>query len=240
MGKTRLLGTARNTLIIRPPIEHTTAILHPENVEEIVVHGWNDMNEAGEYLRHKGGKHNWVWLDSASLFQDTGLDEIWADVIAAKPHRAQYGLDKGEYGVNMTRLGRWIREAVTVDEFNFGFTAHPFFGVTIEGEPLLMPYIQGKNMPEKLCGYMNMVLYYEIAEMKVGKEKVDKRVLRSRATSHYYAKDQFDAFKNGRMIDPTMPKIMDAIKAARPASSSRTRSAKKRSSGKKRPRRGAK
>lgn len=186
-----------------------------DGVEEWIVSGWNDMNEVEEYLRHDGPKyHDLVSLDSISLFQDTGLDEIWADVIAAKPHRAQYGLDKGEYGVNMTRLARWVRSIVGLDAFNLVITAHPEeMLVPSTGELKLQPYVQGKNMTTKIQGYMNMVAYMEKKETKDGKVA---RVLRTAETEAYVAKDQFDAFENRRLVNPTMPKIFAAIEESRP------------------------
>lgn len=221
VGKTRLIGTtpsqgSRTPIILRPPTDHTDSIRNPDpGLEEWVIKDWDDMNEAMEYLRHDGPRnHNWVWLDSASLYQDHGLDQIWEDLIAEKPHRAKYGLDKPEYGRNMDRLSRWVRAVVAQDQFNFGFTAHPFHA-DVQGRTLLMPYIQGKNMANKFCGYMNAVAYYEISEIRRGGETVKERVLRFGATDEYYAKDQWDAFTNGRLIQPTMPKILEAIEAAR-------------------------
>lgn len=219
VGKTRLIGGHEgSTLIVRPPTEHTDSIRTPEGVDEWIVKGWNDMNEVEEYARHEGGKdYDWIWLDSISLFQDTGLDEIWADTIAAKPHRAQYGLDKGEYGVNMTRLARWVRSMVGVDQFNFGVTAHPMeMDDPVSGEVKLQPYVQGKNMTTKIQGYMNVVAYMEKKEIGKEGDKKIARVLRTEATETYVAKDQFDAFDSGRMVNPTMPKIMAAIEAAKP------------------------
>lgn len=217
VGKTRLLGTLPDTLIIRPPIEHMNSIREPGNVEEWVVHSWSEMDEVLEAA--SGGAfddYSFVWLDSASAFQDTGLDDIWSDVIAAKPHRKQYGLDKGEYGVNMTRFSQWMRAMVGLDRFNFGWTAHPFMGETMKDdgstEELLLPYVQGKGMPLKFCGYMNLVAYYQVKKQD-GK---DVRVLRTNLTENYFAKDQFDAFQNGRLVAPTMPKILEKIEAARP------------------------
>jgi hypothetical protein len=207
VGKTRLIGSGgKGTLIVRPPTEHTDSINVP-GAEEWVTADWDGMTDVQEHCRLEGKIWDWVWLDSASLFQDHGLDDIWADVVAEKPAREKHGLDKGEYGTNMRRLAQWVRHMVGMQTFNFGFTAHPEPMVLPDGRELLMPYIQGKQMSNKLCGYMNIVAYMEI--------KQSKRVLRTRETEEYYAKDQFEAFKDGKMVEPTMPKIMKAIETAR-------------------------
>ena len=230
VGKTRLAGTGNKTLILRPPTDHTDSIRNPE-VNEIVIRDWHKMDEVYQWLREeKGAGYEWVWFDSVSLWQDIGLDDIWEDVIAEKPHRKRYGLDKGDYGINMQRLSRWIRHMVMLCKdhgyFNFGVTAHAAETLDPDDNMLYMPYVQGQNMSNKFCGYMNIVAYYEI----VKKDGKNFRVLRSQATDQYYAKDQYDAFPDGRLVDPTIPKIVAAIDKVRhsdkPSQSKNTRSRK--------------
>lgn len=212
-GKTRLIGERKRTLIVRPPTDHVDSI-RTVGAEEWIVYSWAEMNNVHEYARHDGAKDfDWIWLDSISLFQDTGLDDIWDGLIVEKPHRAQYRLDKGEYGVNMWRLEQWVRHMVGIPGFNLGIAAHPAEVINpIDGELKLQPWIQGKNMSTKIQGYMNIVAYLEVVKQNDG----ERRVLRTRGTERYEAKDQFDAFKNGRLVDPTMAKIERAIKTARP------------------------
>lgn len=215
-GKTVLAGSTPNTLIIRPPTDHTDSIPDQTNVEEWVVNDWDEMNDVEEYLRHDGKNHDWVWLDSISLFQDTGLDDIWAATIARKPDRKQFGADKGEYGINMQRLSRWVRSAVGVDQYNFGITAHPFEGEdALTGRTVLKPYVQGKNMSDKVQACMNIVAYYEKVEQGEKDDRKIVRVLRTADSDRYDSKDQLEALTNGRMIDPTIPKIVKNVEAAR-------------------------
>jgi len=208
VGKTRLIGTGgEGTLILRPPFDHTDSIETP-GVEEWIVRDWSTMDEVAEYLRHEGAKHTWVWFDSISLWQDAGLDDIWSVVVAEKPHRAKYGLDKGEYGRNMERLSQWVRAVIDFPGFNFGITAHPAEVVLPTGEAVFMPYVQGKGMAQKISGYMNLVGLMRVTES-------DRRVLDFAKVEEFHAKDQFDAFSGGRLWDPTMSKIESAIKKAR-------------------------
>jgi len=217
-GKTTFIGTGPpETLIIRPPTDHLDSIRGFKG-EEVVVRNWDKMYEVLDYLRGPAGlDYKWVWLDSISLFQDTGLDDIWATVIAEKPHRKQYGLDKGEYGRNMFRLAQWIRDMVGAEKFNLGITAHPaelMSGEVLDDDDerlIMMPYIQGKNMSTKICGYMNIVGYLQLKRNKAGKLI---RVLDMNATERHYGKDQYNCTPNGRMIAPTIPKLVRAIEGA--------------------------
>lgn len=221
-GKTRLIGERDRTLIVRPPQDHVDSIRN-SSAEEWVVYDWAELNNVEEYARHDGAKDfDWIHLDSISLVQDVGLDDIWSGVIAQKPHRAQYQLDKGEYGVNMWRLQTWVRNMVGIPGFNFGITAHPAEIVNpITGELKLQPWVQGKNMSTKIQGYMNIVAYLEVVHQD---GKKPRRVLRTQGTERYEAKDQFDAFgENGRLVEPTMEKIEAAIAASRQGRGARRR-----------------
>lgn len=109
--KTRTLGTSNNILIIRPPTDQTRSIADPTGVDEVVIHDWQEMNETFEWGQQGGfEKYDWVGLDSISLFQDHGLDDVFQDAIDRKPERAEYGPDKGEYGINMRRISKWVRD----------------------------------------------------------------------------------------------------------------------------------
>jgi AAA domain len=211
-GKTRLIGERERTLIVRPPQDHLDSI-RTTGAEEWTVYDWSEMYNVREFAKHEGRKwYDWIWLDSISLFQDTGLDDIWEGVIAQKPHRAQYQLDKGEYGVNMWRLQQWVRDMVGFPGFNLGITAHPAELINpLNGEAKLQPWVQGKNMSTKIQGYMNIVGYLEVVDQKDG----PRRVLRTHGTDKFEAKDQFDAFAKGRLVDPTMTSIEAAIAASR-------------------------
>jgi len=215
-GKTRMMGSNQRTLIVHPPTDHMDSI-RVSGAEEWIVPDWGEMNNVGEFARHDGAKYyDWIWLDSISLFQDAGLDDIWSGVIGQKPHRAEYSLDKGEYGINMWRLQTWVRNMVGLRGFNFGITAHPQeLENPITGEMKLQPWVQGKNMSTKIQGYMNVVGYLEVVHQD-GKEP--RRVLRTWGTEKFEAKDQFDAFPNGRLVDPTMEKFEKAIAKARRSS----------------------
>lgn len=208
-GKTTFIGTEPNTLIIRPPQDHTDAIEDPR-VQEWVISTWSEMEEAFEYARHEApGKHAWIWLDSISLWQDVGVDDIWDQVVAEKPHRAKYGRDKGEYGRNMERLAAWCRAMVALPGFNFGITAHPFTTDTPAGEMIFAPYVQGRNMPFKIAGMMNLVGLMRVQEK-------GRRVVDFNPTEDYIAHNKLGLFKpSGRLVDPTMPKLMAEIDAAR-------------------------
>lgn len=225
-GKTRLIGsTPGRTLIIRPATDHTTSIgklASGVSIDEWEVNNWNGMTEALDFCKFEASKHyDWVWYDGISNGQDAGLDDVWADTLARKPERGKYGLDKSEYGINMHRLGVWIRAFIAMDRVNLGITAHPYETTAgggyetsrlEEGDAILMPWIQGKNMPMKICGYMNGVFY-----LRVTKDSKTKKTIRELITditpreygATIYAKNQL--FPGKKLINPTMPELLALI-----------------------------
>lgn len=127
------------------------------------------------------------------------------DVVAARPHRKVYHPDKGEYGENMNRLKLFVRHMSALP-INFGITSHPFEVEDTEGNLQWMPFIQGKNMIHVVCSYMNVIGYLTLDE-RAGRTR---RVLYTTKHNNFYARDRFNAL-GGKVIEPTIPKIQEAI-----------------------------
>lgn len=230
VGKTPMIGTGSDTIILDADNGTQAAGLAGSTAKRIRITDWDDMEEAKEWLRHEGHReYRWAWLDSTTLFQDRGLDHIMQVLVAGKAHRKIWAPDKGEYGQNMNRLMIWVREMVEIP-MHIGMTAHVMRTevdhVTPDGDiethTLYMPHVQGRQMPSKVCGEMNVVGYM------YAKEKEDGQVvkyLRFRGDEYHYGKDRFGMTKNGIMANPSIPKIEQAIEGKVPAR--RTAGAKK-------------
>ena len=76
----------------------------------------------------------------------------------------------------------------------------------------MRPYVQGKMMSEKICGYANIVAFMEIIE-----DDDDNTIRRfhTRESSRWYAKDQYDAFADGYVDNPTLPQLMQLVEKSR-------------------------
>jgi len=211
VGKTVLIGTSPRGLILDADKGSESAAAHGSKASKWNVSTWDELEQVQEYLRHEGHEEfDWVWLDSISLFQEMGLDQIMAELVEAKPHRKVYLPDKGEYGQNMNRLGLWVRSMKAVP-VHFGITAHTLRSEDDDGRVLYLPAVQGKNMPDKISAHMGIVGYM-YAKRKDG---TIHRYLRTTKDAKHYAKDRYAAI-NGVMEAPTVPKIMEAVQAAQP------------------------
>lgn len=230
VGKTPLIGENPRTLILRPPTDHTDSIMEPENVEEIVINDWASELEAFQYV-HQGGweQHDWVWIDSLSGFQDFGLRDVLEDAVIRKPSRGvnkggvmipEFGADQGEYGINMNRITNMVQDfcgMAAEGKINFGITCHPadWYNPVTE-ETVLAPWVQGKGMIAKICGYMNVITYMQ----EVSRDGKPSQIQLFSSAPGFYGKDQFRAFptmKSGKrgIVDPTMSRIMDLFEAKR-------------------------
>lgn len=226
VGKTVLVGTSPRCLILtHDPDELASAKNHGSTAQRWHVADYNDLTEAYEHLRHHPGEFDWVWLDNGTLFQEQGMDQIMLDLVAGKPHRNQFIPDKAEYQENQNRLGTLIRllKALPV---NFGITAHVMrvYDEEDESQVTFMPMFQGGAgaLSQKFCGYMGIVAYMTARQTKAGFEN---SIITSRRNK-IYAKDRFDAL-GGRMVSPTIPKMMVAINKARSAPAPVARPVKK-------------
>lgn len=224
-GKTVIAASAAEaglkTLIIRSPMDQIPKRALAMGAEEYVVTSWEDMSGGDgilEHLRMAPHGYEWVWLDCLSIIQDVLLDDVWQAVVAEKPHRGALtpagGLDRGEFGRNMERIQQWIRHIVGANTFHFGITCHPAeqqHPTNDEGGTILAPYIQGKNMTEKICGYCNIVAFLEVMSDEDEDAPQSRRRLHVRENSRFYAKDLFDAFPLGYIDDPTVAKLMAGV-----------------------------
>jgi hypothetical protein len=205
------------TLLIRSPLDQLPKRALAADMDEIVISTWEDvMGGDGilDWLRDADHGYEFVWVDCLSIIQDVLLDDVWAATVAEKPHRANLtpsgGLDKGEYGRNMERIQQFVRHTVGAKRFHVGITCHPFedaHPTNDEGGSLLVPYIQGKGMTPKICGYMNIIAFNELRE----EDDNSWARMHFRENSRFYAKDLYDSFPSGYLDNPTMPKLMEAI-----------------------------
>lgn len=239
-GKTSLLATAAElgrTLIIHTSLDQLPArIMKIPNLDHVVCDRWGKMEAVGDMLRMTKHGFFFVWWDCVSVAQDVLLDDVWEATVDEKPQRAYKldqsgkrigpnltptsGLDKGEYGRNMERISQWVRHMVGAESFHFGITAHPYEGpnqINDEGGVFLQPWIQGKEMIQKTCGYMNIVSFLELKEVeKEDGVKQTWRRIHTNPSPRFYAKDLYDAMlPKGYMDNPTVPKVVSRIEAAR-------------------------
>jgi hypothetical protein len=236
--KTRdIVGTLPgNVLIIKPPTDHIDS-MRPADRGRVKVwqaSDWDDLDRIEDYLRTEeaGKKWDWVAYDSLSLLQDFTLDdelETEINQISKNPNRKLFGPDQSVYGRNMFKIGAHLRHVIGPDQFNVLVVCHvsteplPSPDQDDEGDPVpkLMPWIQGKNMSPKICGYMKMVTL-------MGQNKNGRRFLRTQSNQYFYAKDQFHIAPDGVLWDPTAPKVLALINKSRGTSAKSTsRPAKK-------------
>lgn len=209
-GKTSLACTAPNSLLLEADRGEKAAVFRGSTAKKWVIKDWDDMYEALRWLQGGGDQmFDYAILDTISIFQNRGMDQIMDDLVAVRAHRQVWAPDKGEYGQNMNRLMRWIREFAELD-CGIIVVAHLATEMDHEGETHYMPQVQGKNMPEKVCAYFDVVGHMSM-KVKDGKE-IPR--FSTKNEGKYYAKDRYNG-RIGALLDPSIPKIIRRIESPR-------------------------
>lgn len=213
-GKTALWGSGNNSVFLMdsdPGMGSQTAKALGSKCYVMPVIDYDDLHTAytfvKEDLRRELPEVRWVVWDGITMFQDRALiDEIMPDAIAENPRQEEFVPSRREYLINMNKIGRYARLFVDMPYINFGCSAHVEITQDSDGKTLYMPQVQGKNMPSKIAGYMNVVGYMDKAESE---GSLVQRILWLRQ-GKFYAKDRFGAL--GKHMDkPTLPRIQEAI-----------------------------
>lgn len=221
-GKTALWGSGGPRVLILdsdPGMGTQTCDALGQTPHVMPVTDYQELQEAYEFAKHDIAKElpevKWVVWDSLTLFQDrTLIDELMPDAVAENPKQDEFVPSQRQYLQNMNRIGRYTRLFVDLP-INFGVSCHVELE-TVDGETLYMPQVQGKNMPSKIAGYLNVVGYMGKAEVEEGgKKKKVQRILFMKE-GKYFAKDRFNAL--GHHVDkPTLPKLEALIQEKRGA-----------------------
>jgi hypothetical protein len=215
-GKSAFWGSGNNRVFIMdsdPGLGTQTCKALGQTPLVMPVVDYDDLHSAYEYVKEDLRRENpecvWVIWDSLTLFQDRVLiDEIMPDAVAENPRQEEFVPSRREYLINMNKIGRYVRLFVDMPYINFGCSAHVEITQDNDGKTLYMPQVQGKNMPSKITGYMNVVGYMDKATVD-GKNV--QRILWQRE-GKFFAKDRFGALGH-HMDRPTLPKVIDAIEA---------------------------
>lgn len=228
-GKTVLWGTGDESVWIMDSDDGIdSAIAQQSKARFTPVTDYDTLATMAEYFAHDVAREHpevrWVVWDSLTLFQDRALiDEITVQAHDDNPKQPEDIASMREYLINMNRIGKYLRMFVGMP-INFGVSCHVQVESDPEGELIYMPAVQGKNMPSKTAGWMNVVGYY-------GETPSGNRRLLTQRTGHYFAKDRFNALRTGgkgHLDNPTLPQIEGLIRGTRasaPAASPRRRRA---------------
>jgi AAA domain len=214
-GKTPFWGTAPDALLMDSDHGYESAEAAGSKIDRASVTDYDELQEIYDYI--KDGKHPYKWViwDSATLFQERALiDDIMPIAHQENPNQDEFVPSMRQYLLNMNRIGRYIRLFVELP-INFGVTCHVMMDVDpSDNSSLYVPFLQGKGMPTKVSGYMNVVGYMGYALIDKGGKKTNVQRLLTQRVGKYFARDRFNAL--GHHIDnPTIPIIEERIEKKR-------------------------
>jgi hypothetical protein len=222
--KTITVGTAPNALFLEGDLGgDISAARRGSTAKKWPVKDWDDAYAALGWLEQGGAQQfEFLVLDSISMFQSGGLAQIMDDLVAnpKTAHRKVWQVDRGEYGQNMAMLLRYLQDLCKLP-INLLCTAHIQEDTDHEGESRFMPQVQGKSMPDKVCAYFSLVAHMQVKVI----EGSEHPVLSTQKDGKFYTKDRYGVI--GKMVDPTVPKIMARIEGSAPPPRKAAAAAKK-------------
>lgn len=227
VGKSVLAGSSPNALILTHDADEMSSPAEwGSNAHVMLVRNFEELDESYEFLRHEGhSEFEWVWIDNLTLLQEQCMDQVMADLVVSKPHRNRWVPDMHEYLVVQNHLGTQIRNIKALP-MHFGWTAHVMSSEDENGKVQYIPMLQGGQgqYSQKMCGYMGVIGYMYV----VRKEGKEVRQISFSKRSKFLAKSRFKGLQ-GVMTNPTMPKMMEAVRSqlptlgAKPKAASSTR-----------------
>lgn len=226
-GKTPMIAQLDKCLILDGEGGDSTvaAAINGSTAHRWVMDDWTAMEEAYEFAKHDNARtkeFEWIWLDPLSLFQEVGLDHIMTDLVAAKSNRVMWGADKGEYGQNMNRISKWVRDMKGLP-VNFGIITHTFRVEDVRtGELVFMPMVTGKGMSTKIAGYFGLVTYMDVIEDDEGKP-VPR--LRTQKSEEYFCRNRYGGLP-GLIKNPDAKAIYRKISQSNPKPPAKAAAAK--------------
>jgi hypothetical protein len=214
-GKTVFWGSGgTDVLFINSDPEGTiSATAQGHRYHVVDAYDWDDMEQVYDWLKgDQPDDFRWIIWDSLTLFQDAALiDDVMVEASAENPKQEEFVPSRREYLINMNKIGRMVRQLSKLP-YNIGISFHVMTTTESGGDgTIFMPQVQGKNMPSKIAGYMNVLGYMD--KRKTEDDKVVQSILFQKQ-GRYYAKDRWAAL--GQRVDkPTLPKVEGLIEEKR-------------------------
>lgn len=228
-GKTVLLGSAPNALILSTDVEGTeSAKALGSTADQLPINTFTEFVDAVDWLVLGKGFANYEWIGVDTIDELENL--CWIEQLVSEDLKraSKYQPNKGDYPVVWAKvreqLGRLGRSPV-----NTLFTTHPMRidRETEDGEDtvtLAMPAIGSRKRGDestRLMSQLGMVGYLRVVTEEGGKST---RQLMTQSSNRWLARDRSTRLGIG-MVEPTVPKLLAKMtgEAARPRTATRRR-----------------
>lgn len=178
------------------------------DVDVVRVKTWDDMQRL--YNELYGGRHKYKTLivDSLTEVQKFSMYNIMREVIDDNPERDPDIAGMREWGKNIEQMRRFVR-AFRDLPINVIFTGLSREDKDNRGSIKTKPSLSGK-LASEVAGFLDIVLYYYVKNVKQGDEVVRQRLMLTSGTDTVVAKD-----RTGKlpfiMESPTMTDIYRAV-----------------------------
>jgi hypothetical protein len=215
VGKTTLAGSADAVPSMRPviviDIEGGTESLRDSfpDVEVVRVRTWNQMQDVYNVLYTGDHPYKTVILDSLTEIQKFNMDQIMIDLITKKPEVDPDVPGMREWGKNLEQVRRMVRGFRDLDMHTIFTALEKDDKDDVTGARKVYPMLSGQ-LAKQVAAFMDVVGYYYVKQFGIGDKAEYKRLLLTRATQKYTAKDRSGKLEHV-IESPTMSMLFEMM-----------------------------
>jgi hypothetical protein len=195
VGKTTLAGSADEVPAMRPVLVvdvegGTESLKHsfPE-VETVRVKSWKEMQDVYNVLHEGDHPYKTVILDSLTEIQKFNMYNIMNQLIQLRPDLDPDVPGMREWGKNLEQIRKFVRGFRDLEMHTIFTALDKSDKDTRTGITTIQPSLSGK-MAGEVAAFLDVVCYYYVKQIGDGEDAEFKRLLLTRKTDQYVAKDR--------------------------------------------------
>jgi hypothetical protein len=211
VGKTPFVGKAPKAVFLSTEKGSISAKRFGSQARLIRAQNWEKIEAAIEYLEEHLDEFDWVIVDSLTKMQQLLIRGILQDNVNEQRAKADLDIPQiQDHQKWQNKFKRFVDRLIDL-EINVIFVCTAMHREDEEGEPLVLPHIQGKDyeIAQYVMAQMDTILCLRVAD-EPDEDGNPIWVVRSRTFPPYFAKDRYDALPP-RMEDPNMAEIIELI-----------------------------
>lgn len=216
IGKTVFAGTAPNALFLAIERGTISASRQGSKADLWPIDGWDDLQEAYDWLSDNPDAYDWVIIDSATEMQSICMRHILDQAVAENPKRDPDIPALQDWQKYYNMFERMVA-AFNALPINMLYTALTLRSDSEEGEDIVLPAIQGKGYlkAQLFAASMDITAYYQKVMTGKSEEAESKRRMLFESSAPYFGKDRYGVFPRWVTItegDKQKATMVDLIK----------------------------
>lgn len=196
-GKVGIIASENGTVVLKRIMKLVDGKDDSKRFKVWRVLKWQDMEDVFIWIRDHPGAFDWIVIDTATSVQMRAMRAAMEIAVLRSPEKRDIDLpDRGEHQKMQNAMKRMITDFNELP-VNVLWLSQAMRRESQDGDDLVLPFIMGKDYEVSAwaCAQQHVVAYMDKRPVKVGKERVTKRVLMfdsfDRDDVNYWCKDRY-------------------------------------------------